>query len=358
MPTSEETEAMGERQVELLKRAWASYFGAEAEWAAIPADFVAGFRAAYDAARSGEAEGERGYVPTTAERALVGQLRTDVEVEREGRHCAEDLLLAAVTSLRSIASAEPKSDQARWMVEEAKRGIPKGAALAKYPERGRPDDELEAALDADNPDPEPRQDQPVDRASGEWITHGRHCICSACAAQDWAEPQLAPCGMHGPSCPPVYAPLGAPGDLAEHPETGEREAWAAKLDAEIEAGKTLELTRHEVEAFLAAGNLSYRGVTLLIAEGPAEPLQDGGERRCSKSSICVLGDSAVPPRADILHLADPGPAREGDLVHLTFCGRLTQEVVYWATPELERATDFLKHVERCKVCAFSKRAKP
>jgi hypothetical protein len=47
---------------------------------------------------------------------------------------------------------------------------------------------------------------------GEKITHGRHCVCSACAAQDWAELQLAPCGMHGPSCPPVYAPLGAAGD--------------------------------------------------------------------------------------------------------------------------------------------------
>lgn len=39
------------------------------------------------------------------------------------------------------------------------------------------------------------------------VTHGRHCVCSACAAQDWSEPQLAPCGMHGPSCPPVYAPF-------------------------------------------------------------------------------------------------------------------------------------------------------
>jgi protein gp37 len=40
----------------------------------------------------------------------------------------------------------------------------------------------------------------------ERITHGRHCGCSACARQDWSEPQLAPCGMHGPSCPPVYSP--------------------------------------------------------------------------------------------------------------------------------------------------------
>jgi hypothetical protein len=73
-----------------------------------------------------EAE-ESGFRPTSAERALVGQLRSDVEVERQGRHTAEDLLERAITSLRSIASADPKSEQARWMVEEAKRGFPKGA---------------------------------------------------------------------------------------------------------------------------------------------------------------------------------------------------------------------------------------
>lgn len=56
--------------------------------------------------------------------------------------------------------------------------------------------------------------RPVDE---ERITHGRHCICSACAAQDWAEPGLAPCGMHGPSCPPMYTPRGAAGDVVRGP---------------------------------------------------------------------------------------------------------------------------------------------
>jgi hypothetical protein len=51
----------------------------------------------------------------------------------------------------------------------------------------------------------------IEARSPTTITHGRHCTCSACARQDWTEPQLACCGMHGPSCPPVYAPLGAPG---------------------------------------------------------------------------------------------------------------------------------------------------
>jgi hypothetical protein len=41
----------------------------------------------------------------------------------------------------------------------------------------------------------------------ERVTHGRHCPCSACAQEDWTNPKLAHCGMHGPSCPPVYAPI-------------------------------------------------------------------------------------------------------------------------------------------------------
>ena len=62
------------------------------------------------------------------------------------------------------------------------------------------------------------------RPQTERITHGRHCRCSACAREDWTQPHLAPCGMHGSSCPLVYAPLGAPGDLvsasgAEQPQT-------------------------------------------------------------------------------------------------------------------------------------------
>lgn len=39
------------------------------------------------------------------------------------------------------------------------------------------------------------------------LTHGRHCSCSSCAREDWTRPDLAPCGMHGPECPPVYMPI-------------------------------------------------------------------------------------------------------------------------------------------------------
>jgi hypothetical protein len=44
------------------------------------------------------------------------------------------------------------------------------------------------------------------------VTHGRHCSCSACAAEDWTNPRFV-CGMHGEACPAVYAPLGSAGDL-------------------------------------------------------------------------------------------------------------------------------------------------
>lgn len=46
------------------------------------------------------------------------------------------------------------------------------------------------------------------------ITHGRHCACSSCAAEDWTDPRLAPCGMHGRGCPARYEALGNAGDMA------------------------------------------------------------------------------------------------------------------------------------------------
>lgn len=56
---------------------------------------------------------------------------------------------------------------------------------------------------------------------GERITHGRHCTCSACAREDWTQTHLAPCGMHGPSCPRVYAPLGGAGTYVARSEDGD-----------------------------------------------------------------------------------------------------------------------------------------
>lgn len=42
------------------------------------------------------------------------------------------------------------------------------------------------------------------------LTHGRHCRCTPCKRTDWTDPSLAHCGMHGPSCPPVYDPYPVP----------------------------------------------------------------------------------------------------------------------------------------------------
>jgi hypothetical protein len=50
-------------------------------------------------------------------------------------------------------------------------------------------------------------------SDGPRVTHGRHCPCSACAREDWSNPALAHCGMHGPACPGVYAPLMTLGDI-------------------------------------------------------------------------------------------------------------------------------------------------
>jgi hypothetical protein len=38
------------------------------------------------------------------------------------------------------------------------------------------------------------------------VTHGRHCLCSACKQEDWTR-ITSPCGMHGEGCPAVYAPI-------------------------------------------------------------------------------------------------------------------------------------------------------
>lgn len=45
----------------------------------------------------------------------------------------------------------------------------------------------------------------------ERITHGRHCTCGACEREDWTNPALACCGMHGSPCPAAYQPLGRAG---------------------------------------------------------------------------------------------------------------------------------------------------
>lgn len=62
----------------------------------------------------------------------------------------------------------------------------------------------------------------ADSGTGERITHGRHCTCSACAREDWSR-ITAPCGMHGEACPAVYAPLGSAGSWSVPGSTGDPE---------------------------------------------------------------------------------------------------------------------------------------
>ena len=48
------------------------------------------------------------------------------------------------------------------------------------------------------------------------LTHGRHCTCSACRAEDWTQTWIAPCGMHGASCERAYQPIDLPlGSMVE-----------------------------------------------------------------------------------------------------------------------------------------------
>ena len=70
---------------------------------------------------------------------------------------------------------------------------------------------LAAVLPVNEPEPVPTQR----------ITHGRHCTCTPCRVEDWTNPALAPCGMHGRDCPREYAPLGGAGQVVpvNEPET-------------------------------------------------------------------------------------------------------------------------------------------
>ena len=63
------------------------------------------------------------------------------------------------------------------------------------------------------------------------MTHGRHCPCTGCANEDWTQDDLAPCGMHGPSCPNVYAPR-----LSAGKETEDIAFERSLLRADIKAG--------------------------------------------------------------------------------------------------------------------------
>lgn len=56
------------------------------------------------------------------------------------------------------------------------------------------------------------------------------------------------------------------------------------------------------------------------------------------------------PRPVPLHLS-PGGRGPNDLgPFATYCGRLTDNVRIWCTPELERTPGFLARIDRCRSC--------
>jgi hypothetical protein len=73
------------------------------------------------------------------------------------------------------------------------------------------------------------------RARRQTITHGRHCTCSPCAREDWTNPDLAPCGMHGEDCPALYQPWGPAG--TETPLRGQSDV---RRDTRVTHGEELD----------------------------------------------------------------------------------------------------------------------
>lgn len=58
----------------------------------------------------------------------------------------------------------------------------------------------------------------------------------------------------------------------------------------------------------------------------------------------------------ILHVANPATTRDPAVGPLrTFCGRPTDAITFWASPELTDRSDFLPTRRRCAVCEGRKR---
>jgi hypothetical protein len=101
---------------------------------------------------------------------------------------------------------------------------------------------------------------------GQKITHGRHCTCHSCAAEDWTNADLAPCGMHGEDCPALYRPWGRPGTYFD-PMLGQPDpeverlreiAWkvirdvdSAVATADLPPTHTLKINVEELRAVLS-----------------------------------------------------------------------------------------------------------
>lgn len=72
------------------------------------------------------------------------------------------------------------------------------------------------------------------------VTHGRHCKCAACAREDWTNPDLACCGMHGEDCPALYQPWGRAGDYVDPANVGRA---TAPYSFTVEVTQRFHITR-------------------------------------------------------------------------------------------------------------------
>lgn len=121
----------------------------------------------------------------------------------------------------------------------------------------------------------------------ERVTHGRHCICSACGAEDWTNPNLAPCGMHGVGCPPVYAPLGAAGQQVR--AAASTSPWLRALSMAVEAVRERDEARAEAERERERAERYLTGVVnLSAAVGKAERERDEARAEREKWRVYAL----------------------------------------------------------------------
>ena len=132
-----------------------------------------------------------------------------VTCDGEGRHpyceeCADVLIRGGESDLGPVT--QPRvPDFPNELVEAAAKALRPDYTHAQASDRILADESARAVLAAVLPlipaaDKRPR------------ITHGRHCTCTPCRVEDWTNPALAPCGMHGKDCPREYQPWGAAGD--------------------------------------------------------------------------------------------------------------------------------------------------
>lgn len=105
------------------------------------------------------------------------------------------------------------------------------------------------------------------------LTHGRHCPCWACAREDWTNPSLAHCGMHGSECPPVYAPFREPMTDPAHPDTDGLRAVLRYYDERVPPDRLPELSAAEWrDAYFALARVALKQLEPLWAATEAAPL--------------------------------------------------------------------------------------